>query len=138
GQIEPEIRRRLRNFVADAEVDEIVVEMRAEEEFGGEIAHDLVAPSLEALDRLRRPFHQAVPNGERDRDVPVVGRRVAGRPPLRVTEVIEDGLLDRYDAVGGPHDQFATSRVYRSARSLCRGSLLSAGGACRTCRPAAS
>ena len=109
-EIEAQLAHGLLGFVVDAEVDEIVGEVRAGEELGGEVADDadVLGPVVE--DGLNPALDQAVADGVRERHVEVVDGGPLARPALHEEEVVEEGVRQGMDAGGGPQGFEGTFR----------------------------
>ncbi|MNM92764.1 hypothetical protein D3C81_1051080 [compost metagenome] len=78
----------------DAEVDEVVAQVRPHQEFGGQVGHRARWLALVGLGRADPALHQAVAHGVGQRLVEVVAAGVAGQLALGVEHVIEKGAPD--------------------------------------------
>jgi hypothetical protein len=95
-EVEAEFRHGRPRVVVDAEVDEVVAEMRPHQELGGEVA-DRSRALLGVGGGGRNPALQhAVAHGVRQRHVVVGLRRERRELALDVEEVVEEGVLDRF------------------------------------------
>jgi hypothetical protein len=102
-EIEAQIFHRPSHRFRDAEIQEVRAEMRAEQEFEGQIAHrarSLVPESLGAPDPARE---QPVAHRISQRLVIIVAGSDRREACLYAEEVVAEGAFDRVDAPAGPH-----------------------------------
>ena len=78
----------------DAEVEQIVREMRPGQELRGEIRHASRVGSAVVFHARDRALEKPVAHGERERDIEVVFRRDGFEPAHAADEVVAEGLLD--------------------------------------------
>ena len=100
-EVLPERESAPRGGVPDAEVDQVVAQVRAGQELRREIGHDLGPRIQHGIDRLQVAIEQAVANGQGERHVPVVPGGEPGGDRLLVMQLVGHGGGDRLFAEPG-------------------------------------
>ena len=96
-EVEAEGAHRLLGFVVDAEVDEVVGEMRPGEELCREVADDADILRLVVLDGGDPALDEAVADGVREGHVEVVDGGALAVAALHTEQVVQKGLCQRAD-----------------------------------------
>ena len=115
-EIEAELAHGLLGFFVDAEIDEVVGEMRTGKELGGEVADDTDVLCTVIEDGLNPALDQAIADGVRESHVEVVEGGAVARPALHEEEVVEEGVRQGMGSGGGPQS-FQGSFGPRSGRA---------------------
>jgi len=100
-EIDSELAHGLLCFVEDAEIDEVVGEVRPGEELGREIADDADILSLVVADSRDPALDKAVADRVRESHVKVVDSGAFAGTTLNEEQVIEERLCERFRAQGG-------------------------------------
>ena len=100
-EVQAQFRHRLPGLFRDAEVEEIVGQMRAGQELGGEVGHHArVLPGV-GFQRPHALLEHAVADGQRQGGVGVVARRGHRHAAEAAEQVVEERLLEVGDAQAG-------------------------------------
>ena len=94
GEVEAQLRQRLAGRLDDAEIEQVVLQMRAGHELGGQIRHHphvALGIGFQCLDAL---LEDPVAHAEREGGVGVVRRGGQRCPAQAAAQVVEEGLLD--------------------------------------------
>ena len=94
-EIQTEAVHRLARLVVDAQVDQVLLEVRPQQEFRGEVADDPHVRLVVGSNRVEPAFEQAVADGARQRRVEVVRRRHPQHGSLGVEQVLQEVLGER-------------------------------------------
>jgi hypothetical protein len=93
--VEPEVGDGVAELPLDAEVEDVVGQVRADEELRGEVGDDADV-ALDDGARGRHPVvDEAIADDVRHREIPVLWRRLFGQGAPRVEQVIDDGAGER-------------------------------------------
>jgi hypothetical protein len=84
------------HVLVNAQVDQIVAQVGAEQEFGGEVGHGPRAQSRVGLRRADPVVQHAIPHRIGQGHVVVVFRRQGGELALHMQQVVQEGALDRF------------------------------------------
>ena len=87
--------------VIDAEIDEVVGQMRAGEELGGEVADDADVLCPVVKDGLDPALDEAVADGVGEGHVEIVHGGAFARAGLDEEEIVEEGMCEGVDAGSG-------------------------------------
>ena len=93
-EVVAEPAHRFARGFGDAEVEQIVREMRPEQELRGEIRHAPRIGAAVVFHARDAALEKPVAHGQRERDVEIVLRRGGFEPAHAADEVVAEGLLD--------------------------------------------
>jgi hypothetical protein len=100
-EVQPELGHALLDAFEDAEIHEVVAEMRPHQEFGREVGDRARAALGVGLRGADPALQHAVAHRECERHVVIVLGRERREFPLHVEQVVEEGVLQRFLAEGG-------------------------------------
>ena len=96
----PSVEMASRDLVPELQVEDVVREMRAEQEFGRQVRDRLRAPVLVELARGHQARQHTVANGEGERGVMVERRGLLEGPAGDVEQVVDERPPDRVNGAG--------------------------------------